>query len=318
VTWKLNDALRYRWVPSAGAVIGTSRKVAFQAPDTTGPATVSRFIDDSGLHQAPADEGEIADGTITVEVFRVELLLVGDYLVPHSKDNLVRYRLDPSPVDVVRLEVRDKDGKLVRTITGLPTANDAATGWVDHKWDGLDDREQPLTQIGSPYRVRVVATKRGTDCDGLDRTNVKQWQFSFDVEDKEPVAGAGVSGIDQKTVNPELVQATIKHGTSRDERRVPVYELTTPPPPNSNKLTVTFKRSFNADDHLVVYTSPTNTDPIDTIITILSQEGGGLDVAGNEWDMDPSTPDIERKTEWTIRVAEDGSISLQDERITVP
>jgi hypothetical protein len=230
-------------------------------------------------------------------------------VVPGSGSNVIRYTLNPSPVDAVRLEVRDKDSKLVRTITGLPTANNAWKDnkeYVDYKWDGLDDCKQPLKQEGSPFVLRVVATKSGAESKYETTAQVKSWKFTYRISDRPDGAAAGASGIDVNTVTTELVQTTVQPDGG-DAVRVPVYGLKE----SGKDVDVTLLKSYADGDFFLVYTSPTKPNKIGYTITVQSKPGGALDKAGNEWDMDPHKPGIQRKTTWTLHFDENGKV-IQD------
>ncbi len=300
----LNDALKYRWVQDKGKIIGTSEKVVYQAPANAGKATVRRFVDDSGIHPGPADEPEIEIKPLTIEVFQVTILAAGDYIVPGAGENMVRYKLDPTPVDAVRLEIYDKDSKLLRTIKDLPVANDA-TGSVEYKWDGLDDAGQHLKQEGSPYRLRVIATKRKAETRDEATAQLKSWKFTYRISDRQPGGAAGESGIDARTVVSTLVETLVRPDGGA-EARTPVYQVTEV----GKSVDVTLLKSFADGDLLYVYTSPTTPNQINYTITVRSHEGGALDKAGNEWDMDPAKPGIQRTTIWTLRVDENGKVML--------
>lgn len=303
MTFTLNDALKYTWSAGKGKIIGTSEKVVYQAPANPGKDTVTRTVEDSGIHPGPAHEGKKRPPVdLTIEIIEVKIVLAGDYIVPGSGDNLIRYQLNPASVDAVRLEVYDQDSKLVRTINDLPTAN-GPSGWAEFKWNGLDEAGRHLKRQGSPYRLRVVATKRRAETQDEAEAEVKSWKFTYRISDRPAGPGAEASGIDLKTVIPSLVETTVQaHGSNAV--RAPVYSLSQV----NQGVDVTLMNSTTAGDFLYVYTSPTNTDRILYTIRIHSYEGGALDKAGNEWDMDPAAPGIQRTTIWELYIDEDGKI----------
>ncbi len=311
VKYHFNDAVKFRWVPSNGKIIGTSEKVVYKAPPNSGTYKVQRYVDDSGVHPKPADEVEFELVPYTIDVFQVKVVAVGDYIVPGSKENIVRYQLDLSPVDAVRLEVFDKDNNKVRTATGLPTSNDAATGYAEYKWDGLDDKGAQLKPLSSPFRLKIIATKGGTDCPAEASSQVVWWPFTYKIEDKEPAAGAGASGIEPKTVVPMLVQTTVE---PQGGEAVPVSYFDVKPA--ANDVEVTLMNSFKAADFFMLYTSPTKPNQINYTITVQSQEGGALDKAGNEWDMDPAAAGMQRTTLWRLRIDSAGKVTMIEEKIS--
>jgi hypothetical protein len=230
--------------------------------------------------------------------------------VPGSGANVIRYKLDPSPADDVRLEVYDKDSKLVRTIRGLPKAN-GTDGSVEFKWNGLDDAGQPLKQEGSPFRLRVVATKRGAETPDERTAQVKSWKFSYRISDRPEGAG-GFSGIDVNTVSTDLIE-TFVQPDGGDDVHVPVYELKKTA--KDEDVDVTLKRSYADGDFFFIYTSPTKPNQIKYTIRVHSNPGGALDKAGNEWDMDPKAPGIQRTTTWILYIDENGKVILESEKI---
>src|SRR5262249_40873299 len=120
----LSDALVYQWTASKGSILGGKREQVVFKPGGVGDAQIQLKVGDSGT--------QFADAMLNLQdkltVVGIDPSDTGDYIVPFSRENIVRYVIKPATLsaDSVTLDVLDKDGKVMRHLEGLPTANDAA------------------------------------------------------------------------------------------------------------------------------------------------------------------------------------------------
>ncbi len=314
---RLIDPLYYRWSVSSGSILGGAREEVVFRPAAAGPVDVKLRVQDSGTQFS--DPVVDLEGSVTV--VGIDPSESGDYIVPFSKENIVRYVVKPEGLsaDDVILEVIDKDGKLMRRLDDLPTSNDVDTGYAEYKWDGLTQFGTPLTEAASPYTYRITMIKGEARCRlKIKLRKVKEWDLSYNIVDRgQQLAGrkAGASGIDVKTVVPTLVLTKVKPDGG-DEVRVPVYEVEEQEISSDVKLAkVKLMSSFKQGDRLLVYTSPTAPNTIGYTVAIESKEGGALDKAGNEWDMDPDKEGIQRTQIWKFRLDAEGKYQDFQEEI---
>lgn len=242
---------------------------------------------------------------VTVVGFQIDL--AGDYIVPRSSQNRVRYswRYQDSgnPTSMV-MKVYNKDNTLVRTITGLPVTYVASQNYAECLWNGcLDDNgTQPLTEAASPYRLELTGMWGQTahTC-GIDNRKVSAWKYAFTIRDREPFAGAGRSGINKDAVAPATLQTTVKL-SGRDDETVSHYETKTVDDNDAEvvdgkNVRVTLKLGTGASDWSLVYTTPTNLSLAEDIryqvIIHRTEDEAATDNAGNIWDMDPDTEDVQ-------------------------
>ncbi len=159
--WMLNDAPRYLWKTGRGRIFGTSEKVVYEAPDAPGRDTVSRTLDDSGVHPGPADEAPVPAKPVTIFVFKSALLAVKPIRTGLGKGYEIQYAVDPPPADAARIEIFDAKNRRIRTLDDLPVGPDYVPGVMRARWDGLDDAGRPVVERGGRFRA-VLVTRRGT------------------------------------------------------------------------------------------------------------------------------------------------------------
>jgi hypothetical protein len=159
--WMLNDAPRYLWTAGRGRIFGTSEKVVYEAPDTPGRDTVSRTLDDSGVHPGPADEAPVPAKPVTIFVFKSALTAVKAIRTGFGKGYEIQYAVDPPPADDARIEIFDAKNRRIRTLDHLPVGPDYVPGGMSARWDGLDEEGRPVVERGGRFRA-VLVTRLGT------------------------------------------------------------------------------------------------------------------------------------------------------------
>jgi hypothetical protein len=312
----LIDPLVYTWQASNGRILGGWREEVIYKPLGPGFAGIKVRVGDSSTQYG--DPALDLEGSLTV--VGIEPKESGDYIVPFSRDNVVRYQIRPGDLaaDQVILEVLDKEGRVVRRLDDLPKQNGAG-GFAEYKWDGLTEFKTPLAEKGSPYAYRLTEVKGEARCRAeVQERKVKEWDFVYRISDRGQAgggAGSGASGIDLKTVTPALVETHVEPQAG-DKAQVPAYGVEERVvDANDKRALVTLLRSYAAGDKFFVYTSPTAPNRIKYTVTVKSREGGALDRAGNEWDMDPAKAGVQRTQIWTFIVNDKGELTDFKEEI---
>lgn len=241
--------------------------------------------------------------------------IAGDFIVPGSSRNVVRYGWGSSGIlpTFAFMRVYDRNGAEVRFMAGLPTTYARRRNYAEFFWNGLDQSGRPLTQAAAPYRYAIILLGPGIGTQAvIQGRGLKEWGFSFTIPDGPAYPEALRSGIDTATVYPNLVSARVQV-TGGAEEAVPDY-LVAPvddegkPDVNGKNALAQFNRAVNQG--WLFYTVPTTPAdvPIWYTVKLQSKKGGGLDRAKNEWDMDANRSGTQRDLEWRFKVDQDGGM----------
>lgn len=257
--------------------------------------------------------------TLTLVVSReeqgvIEIVAAGDYIVPGSGANVVRYKWTPAAARPrsVKMEIFDNGGAPVRTIAGLPATYAAGKQYAEVTWNGCRDAAGTsfLTERSSPYRIKVTGTWSSSETsDELAGRKVKEWKFTFAIPDTEAFAGSGRSGTDGDTVTPALLVTNVQV-TGGAEVTIPHYVVSAVDESGNalaagKNVAVSLKRGPGAAEYYLLYTTPTAPadKPIQyTVKVAVPNESGAADKAGNHWDMDKNAAGIQRRIEWTFKI----------------
>ena len=257
--------------------------------------------------------------TLTLVVSReekgtIEIVAAGDYIVPGSGANVVRYKWTPAAArpGSVKMEIFDKGGASVRTIAGLPAAYAAGKQYAEFAWNGCRDAAGTnlLTERSSPYRLKVTGKWSNSETSHeLAGRKVKEWKFTFAIPDIEAFAGSGRTGTDKDTVTPARLVTNVGV-TGGADVTIPHYGVSTVDESGDalaagKNVTVSLKRGPGAADYYLLYTTPTTPpdSPIKyTVKVAVSDETGATDKAGNHWDMDKNAAGAQRRIEWTFKI----------------
>jgi hypothetical protein len=251
--------------------------------------------------------------TANVLVCNVEITASGDYIVPGSSLNTIRYVVSPSGFPAtVKMEVKNSSGTVVRTLTGLPTSNESS-GYAQYQWDGNDDSGDPLTEKDSAYTVRLIATQGNLECtDKVDDRQVEEWTMTLTLRDIPAPGTDYASGIDEDTVTTDLfiVKAQPAGGTLTT---MTYYDITADTGTQARDCDVGLM--VDTSTYYVFYTTPT-TDGLPEIkytMDLKVLDGGVLDLGKNEWDMDPDQDGRQTHGTWTFKISSAGTLTEFEE-----
>jgi len=267
------------------------------------------------------NSNEVASDEVHVEITDdLQVAEPSDYIVPKSGNNVVRYKwYNTTSPDSVDMEVINKNDNTIRTITSLPTSFVQGQQYAEHKWDGLDNSSNPLTQSDSPYKIKIKA-KWGTDelSDTLGDRKVKEWYLTLQMKDEEAYAGATVSKIDKDSVTKTGDKLTVTRafdGESGSSDPVPYYSTAE----DGDHVNVVLKKGTGATDYYIFYTTPTSPSDVSIKykVSMKVTDVGCVDKAGNQWDMKDSTAATwENKAEWTFEIDASGNMTGLVEQFT--
>ncbi len=263
----------------------------------------------------PYDERESTEGqTTTVNVVKFDIDEAGDFIVPGSQRNTIRYSWEPDEEDpdTVILEVYDNGENLVRTIEGLPTSYSDSNDYAEYEWDGLDDDGNPLEETNAPYELRIKADWQGTEFEDEISADVKEWKLVLKIPDKPAYEDATTTGIDMDTVTTDGDLVVFKQQFVEEEGDAIKIDHIDVDESEENSTDVEVVLLRDGDDNpFIFYTSPTNLpDPsIRYELTMEVDDGGVLDEAHNPWDMDGETEDKwENKATWEFAIDQEGTL----------
>ena len=251
-------------------------------------------------------------------VTRARVVAAGDFIVPKSNSNAIRYAWDdarrPSSVQLV---VRDRTGNVVRTMAGLPTSYAGGQPYAEHKWNGCRDRggTQPLTEALSPYTL-TLAIKWAARRQLVEITpRVEAWIMGIDIADMPKRRETLVSGPDERSVRPNTLEVKVSLDGNPEE--TPSFTVTpntsTSGGPSGNQ------RGCRVSPSYTFYTTPKTPYDIryeviiqqKTKISGLTKHGLKLDtvVDGtlNPWDMDPARSGRQTKGTWKFGIDASGT-----------
>lgn len=244
----------------------------------------------------------------------LDLVAAGNFIVPGSNLNAVRYRWsDGRTPKAIKMEVFDKDKKLVRTIDPVPTTFAPGKDFAEQKWNGAadDGGKQLLSEAKSPYRIRLTATRTSSTmaCTVETTAKVEEWKLDLRIDDRPGGRETLVSGPNPDTITPETLEVRLKFDEAGATESTPRYDKTprvkapSGPPGNEWGCLVTPAHLF--------YTTPQSPYDIRYQVTIeqktqiiSAKTGDGkvvktvLDGALNPWDMDPTRPGRQTKAIW--------------------
>jgi len=267
-------------------------------------------------------EGRLCGARLFLVAVGIDEAASSDFLVPVDGPgrNVVRYSWVPVSFrpDAVELNVGDNADARVRTMTGLPASYTTGQPYAEHFWNACRDDpcSEPLTREASPYRLTVAAKKSGAEFSAeVSARRVADWKLAFTIPDSEPFVGAGRSGLDIGTVAPNRLRTLVEVTGAHMPTVIGAYDVVsvddagTPDPSGANAL-VTLKTGSGAAGFFKVYTTPSTPPdvPITYKVTIQALVGGGLDRAGNEWDLDEAADGVQRTLTWEFVVDPAGTI----------
>ncbi len=260
----------------------------------------------------------------------IEVTEVGEYIVPGSNWNAVRYKWQPEnqPPDTVDMEVlRQEDGGWVsvRSIAGLPTALVPGQDYAEYRWNGCatEDGDVPLSE--GDYKVRLTG-RWGTGNASADEADafVEEWLMGIIIEDRPGGEETLVTGPDETSVEENLEVRVSLNGGAVAETSFDVEPNTpTPEGPAGNErgCLVTPKHTF--------YTTPRT--PYDIRYEVVMEQKtafsrppeGGLklhtvvDGTLNAWDMDPDTEGRQTRGIWRFGITSVNGQATRRELIEV-
>jgi hypothetical protein len=236
----------------------------------------------------------------------------GNYIVPESSLNAVRYRWSAGAVpESITMNVVNRSGAIVRTLTNLPTTYAAGKNYAEQLWNGCLDSggAQPLTQEDSPYQIQLTGIFQTQVTSKPKTAKVKRWTYHITIADKPGGTEAFVTGPDLTSINYDTFEVRIK--VDGGSEVIPPYSVKGPvadpngPPGN--------KRACRVTPAFLFYTTPQTPYNIryrlvmqqKTTIETISVMGGDIktlrtvmDGVGNPWDMDPSQPGRQTRAIW--------------------
>lgn len=253
-------------------------------------------------------------GEVTIIVFDVMFIAdrCHDYIVPKSSLNTITYKVVPQDfsADAVQIKIKNSSGATVRTLSDLPTSS----GTHEVQWDGLSDGEAPLG--GGIYTYEVRAEKGSMHAtDSLGNRKVIEWALVVIVEDRIIPPHVYESGTDESTIADALpvgvptgmTTAVQVSGGTQDS--IPYYSITSNTGSQGTNADVKLLASGSVGDYYKVYTTPTDSPDLPEMRYTVDVSGDGVrDVAGNEWDLDPSQGGRQIYGRWIFGIAPDGEI----------
>lgn len=243
--------------------------------------------------------------TVLVTVFQASISVASNYMVPGSTRNVIRYKVAPEglPIEQCYLKVYDKSGKMVRVLDDLPDKPKTGKDFYEVFWNACKDKKskKPLTESDSDYCIRLTTKTGGMAyVSEIQKRKVKDWKFSFRISDIEAFSGSGRSGINPDTISGRLIFSfQPADGIVIETSEHQVVKVNDAGKKSAGGMNVKVMPEVGGQ-RVLMYTTP--TEPTDVSIpfkvVLQSKEGGALDHAANEWDMDSDAAGIQRKIEW--------------------
>jgi hypothetical protein len=241
----------------------------------------------------------------------VAIVAANDMLVPGSDLNVVRYSWkDAADPSAVWMEVHDKSGNLVRTLTNLPThCAPETTDFAEHRWNALDDRGQALAEAASPFVLTIHAVWGRATVVAHCQASVEEWHMPITIADSSGEGSGLVSGVDESTVTPETLTITVT--VDGGKTVTPKYAVSADKPApgqlrgNDWACIATPLHLFYATPrapyeirYTVVIEQHTTTEETANSLVIKTVMDGLL----NPWDMDPAQPGRQTKSTWRFGI----------------
>jgi hypothetical protein len=256
--------------------------------------------------------GPFVVGTFTANAVEIGIDAAGNYIVPGSPSNAIRYAWCPveAPPLSVRMEIRDRFNVLRRTLGNLPTSIPQGAQWAEQLWDGMESETVPLTEAGSPYSLKLIGTWEGAECDDTFEAKVEEWWLDLGIEDASGDTETLVTGVDERTVTTNNLPVKISLlGSGEALKYFSVtsnVEVTNGPAGNERACYVTPVHLF--------YTTPATPYDIryrvvieqQTTTTNVAPDGLRLDTVMdgtlNPWDMDAGQGGRQTRAIWEFGI----------------
>ncbi len=241
------------------------------------------------------------DGLVIARAMNIAKIESGDYIVPGSVRNTIRYVV-PEGVAAEELAVERSDGTIVRSFTNPPSTPVAGESFAEFTWDGLDAAGDPLTEEHSPYSYVLILSLSGTRFRQGDR-KVEEWEFATIIGDKPIADETLVTGIDEDTITVDTYEVKVKfHDEPGDPVVMGAYGVEgnqeSPEGPPENDWDAHVWLMKDGTNFHIFYTTP--SWPVDIKYEIVMESRGDMILDGvlNEWDMDDETDTFESKGTW--------------------
>jgi hypothetical protein len=269
------------------------------------------------LVAAKYKKGDLAfEDRVRVTVHPLQIVAAGDYIVPKSANNCVRYTWGALNPDSIKMEVLDKDGTVVRSIAGLPVTFITGKTYAEQKWNGCKDAAgtQQLTEAQSPYTIRLTGAWGQKSDVAEAKPLLEEWWMDIEIADAPAGKETLVTGPDERSVTADNLNVKVSLDGNPEES--PKFTVTpdtvTADGPKDNQ------RACLVTPQFIFYTTPKAPYDIRYKVTIeektktsgTSKNGLKLDTvvdgALNPWDMDPSKPGRQAKGTWQFGVDSTG------------
>jgi hypothetical protein len=231
----------------------------------------------------------------------------GDYIVPYSSRNTVRYQWDANLgyPNYVYMELVDGNGNVIRTDEYLPNWYGYPYSYAQYQWNGCSDVYGTYPLTDGSYVVRVVAGFGDNSVEFYDEApaSIISWIMTIVLSDAENYPGSTVSGTDRTTVTRTGELFVVKQRFLNEGGEFLDLEYTDPGPEDE------VYPGVNVEMPQLIYTTPTgptdNNCQIKYEMTLRAGTNGVLDHAGNGIDMNPNTDAIENKATWTFGMGDE-------------